>query len=393
MDLLVDTKIDFLKYRFFGITLSLIIITLAIISFIVYGLNYGIDFAGGTQVQLKFTEKPSINQLRERLEEVGLGNSTIQTFGESASNELLIRVSEVKEENIGDYPDVASMLIALIQKKELRELAEKGKLNLNTVGHKELIQKFKKEKTTRRETPEGENISASDTNGEKLAKKIMNYRNNHGGLIRSYKELSNSLNLNEKQIKLIKDKTFLGDFSVRRIEQVGPKIGAELKKKAFFAIALSLIFILGYIWYRFQFQFGIGAIMALVHDITIAMGFLSFFKFKFSLSIIAALLTIVGYSLNDTIVIFDRIRENRRTYRSKDFSAVINSGINESLSRTMLTSVTTLIVVLSLYFLGGEVIHGFAFALLVGVIVGTYSSMFVASPVIKAWQRFSSSNR
>ncbi len=389
MDFLADTKIDFLKHRFVGITLSLIVIILAVVSFFFYGLNFGIDFAGGTQVQLKFVKKPSIDQLRKRLEEVGLGNSTIQTFGESASNEILIRVSEVKKEDTGDYPDVASKLIDLIQKEKHRKFTEEGKLNLNTVGHKELIQELEKGGSAGRDTSGEESISVSDTNGKKLAERIMSYRKDHGGLIKSYKKMGKSLDLDESQLGLIRNKTFLGNFSVRRIEKVGPKIGAELKKKAFLAIVLSLVFILGYIWYRFQFQYGIGAIAALVHDITITMGFLSFFRFKFSLSIIAALLTIVGYSLNDTIVIFDRIRENRRTYRAKNFYAVINQGINESLSRTFLTSITTLIVVLCLYFFGGEVIHGFAFTLLIGVIVGTYSSMFTASPVIYAWHRIS----
>jgi len=169
---------------------------------------------------------------------------------------------------------------------------------------------------------------------------------------------------------------------IRLQEEVGPKIGDELKGKAILAIFWALMGIILYIWWRFEFSFGLAAVAALFHDVLITIGIFSIFGKEISLSIVAALLTIVGYSLNDTIVVFDRIREDLKLYRKESYGSVINHSINETLSRTIITSLTTFIVVLSLYLFGGTVIHDFAFALLVGVIVGTYSSIFVASPLM-----------
>ncbi len=175
-------------------------------------------------------------------------------------------------------------------------------------------------------------------------------------------------------------------FEVRQVEQVGPKIGAELKGRAVWAIVVALIGIVIYISWRFEFKFALGAIAALVHDILITLGVFSVLNLEVSLAIVAAFLTIVGYSLNDTIVVFDRIRENVKKLRAASYFNIINTSINQTLARTVLTSGTTFIVVLVLYLYGGQVIHDFAFALLVGVIVGTYSSIFIAAPILLEWQ-------
>jgi len=176
------------------------------------------------------------------------------------------------------------------------------------------------------------------------------------------------------------------EIEIRRTETVGPKIGEELKNRTWAAIVISIFGILIYISWRFEFKFAVGAIIALIHDVVITVGIFSILDKEISLAIIAALLTIVGYSLNDTIVVFDRIRENFSLRRKESYGAMVNISINESLSRTIITSLTTLIVVLFLFFMGGEVIHDFAFALLVGIIVGTYSSVYVASPILIEWQ-------
>jgi len=179
------------------------------------------------------------------------------------------------------------------------------------------------------------------------------------------------------------------EFSIQSIDMIGPKVSKELQKKAVLAMILSLVGMLGYITWRFELRFAVGAVTALVHDVTIAVGALSLGNFEFTLPVIAALLTIIGYSLNDTIVIYDRIRENLKSYRKRRFSLkrILNLGINQSLSRTVITSLTTFVVVLALFLRGGPVIHGFSFALLVGVIVGTYSSSFVAAPIVYSWGR------
>ena len=182
-------------------------------------------------------------------------------------------------------------------------------------------------------------------------------------------------------------------FDVRQVEQVGPKIGEELKGKAVWAIVVALIGIVIYISWRFEFKFAMGAIVALIHDVLITLGVFSVLNFEVSLAIVAAFLTIVGYSLNDTIVVYDRIRENVKKLRASSYFDIINTSINETLSRTVLTSGTTFVVVLVLYLFGGQVIHNFAFALLVGVVVGTYSSIFIASPILLEWQQRTGTKR
>jgi len=177
-----------------------------------------------------------------------------------------------------------------------------------------------------------------------------------------------------------------GAVDVRRVESVGPKIGAELRTAAFWAIIYSLIGIVVYITWRFEFRFAVAAIVALIHDVLFTLGFFSVMNMEISLAVIAAILTIVGYSLNDTIVVFDRIRENLHTRKRTDYAGLVNTSINETLSRTLITSLTTMFVVLALVLFGGEVIKDFALTLLIGVIVGTYSSIFVASPVLVEWQ-------
>ncbi len=288
------TKINFLGIRRFTFGLSGLVIAASIISIILHGgLNYGIDFAGGTLVQVKFSEPTQVETIKENLASIGLDRSLVQRFGEKGENEYLIRVEK----------------------------------------------------------------SASDLEG--LSGQI------EGTLQEAYGK---------------------SGVEIRRTEMVGPKVGKDLRKKGILAIVYALIGILIYITWRFEFIFAVGAIIALAHDVMITVGAFSIANKEFTLPIVAAILTIIGYSLNDTIVVYDRIRENRRKMRREPFAKVINSSINETLSRTLLTSLTTLIVVVILFIFGGGVIHDFAFALLVGVLVGTYSSIFVASPIILTWQ-------
>ncbi len=288
------TKINFLGIRRFAFALSGIVIGASIISIILHGgLNFGIDFAGGTLVQVKFSEPTQVETIKENLASIGLDRSLIQRFGEKGENEYLIRVEK----------------------------------------------------------------SASDLEG--LSVQI------------------------EESLQKAYGK---GGVEVRRTEMVGAKVGKDLRKKGILAIVYALIGILIYITWRFEFMFAVGAIIALAHDVMITVGAFSITNKEFTLPIVAAILTIIGYSLNDTIVVYDRIRENRRKGRKEAFAKIINSSINETISRTLLTSLTTLIVVVILFIFGGGVIHDFAFALMVGVLVGTYSSIFVASPIILTWQ-------
>ena len=286
-----QTEFDFMGKKQTAIRLSAILILIGIVSVIIHGgLKYGIDFAGGTLVQLKFEKPPAIEEIRDGLKTIGLGDSTIQEFG--SKNHILIRVQRSEE--------------------KLEEVGTRVKNSL-----------------------------AGKFNSEAIV--------------------------------------------VERVEMVGPKVGRDLREKAVLSIIYAIIGIVIYISWRFELQYAIAAIIALIHDVLVTMGAFSLYDKEFTLVIVAAFLTIIGYSLNDTIVVFDRIRENMRRKGKTPLVEVINNSINQTLSRTILTSGTTLLVVVALFFLGGEIIHDFSFALLIGVIVGTYSSVFIASVFLVYW--------
>ena len=293
------TEFDFMAKRTMATRLSCGIILIGIISIIFHGgLRYGIDFAGGTLVQLKFENPPVIEDVRDGLRTIGLGDSTIQEFG--SKNHILVRVEKSEE--------------------KLEEIGTKVKNSL--------IEKY---------------------NAESIV--------------------------------------------VERVEMVGPKVGKDLREKAILSIVYAIIGIVIYISWRFEFQYAIAAIIALIHDVLITIGAFSLADKEFTLVIVAAFLTIIGYSLNDTIVVFDRIRENMRRKGKTLFKDIINISINQTLSRTILTSGTTLLVVAALFFRGGEIIHDFSFALMIGVLVGTYSSIFIASVFLVYWENRSVKKR
>jgi len=289
-----DTNIDFVSKRVLAISLSLILILIGIGSLVVKGgPNYGIDFAGGILVQVKFAKPTDAVEIKKALGSLDLGSPVVQRFGEN-QNEFLIRV-------------------------------EQSTADLQTLS--------------------GQMQSALEQTYEK------------------------------------------GDVDIRRVELVGPQVGKDLRNKGLKAILYAMVGLLIYISWRFEFRFAVGAIIALVHDVAITIGAFSISGREIDLPIIAAFLAIIGYSLNDTIIVYDRIRENMGKHNKESFGFIVNRSVNETLSRTLLTSGTTLLVILALFFLGGGVIHNFAFAMLVGVVVGTYSSIYVASPVLLFWEQ------
>ena len=272
------------KFRYANI-FSLILFLMSVILIIFKGLNYGIDFKGGTLIELR-SNNSDASSIRDVLKNMDLGDVNVKKFGKEG--DFLIKV-EQKGDNNKLIPEI---------KKNLFD-------NLNS------------------------------------------------------------------------------DVNFRRVENVGPKVSAELLQSGILAISLSLAAMLFYIWIRFEWQFSIGSIIALFHDVVITLGIFSFLSLEINLSIIAAVLTIVGYSMNDTVVIYDRIRENLNKFHSLNISEIANLSINETLARTIITSVTTLLALFSIFFLGGEILRGFSFAMILGVLIGTYSSIFVASPILK----------
>ena len=267
--------------------ISIIIFILSILLVFFKGLNYGIDFKGGTLIELRTEKSIKASSIRDTLSSMNLGDVNVKKFGKD-----------------GDY------LIKVEQK---------------------------------------------ESNNNKLIPEIK-------------KKLTDNLN---------------AEIDFRRVENVGPKVSAELLESSIIAISLALAAMLFYIWIRFEWQFSVGSIIALFHDVVITLGIFSLLSLEINLSIIAAVLTIVGYSMNDTVVIYDRIRENLFKYTKISISDIANLSINETLARTIITSVTTLLALVSIYTLGGEILRGFSFAMILGVIIGTYSSIFVASPILK----------
>ncbi|MBN1895935.1 protein translocase subunit SecF [bacterium] len=286
-------NIDFIgkRRKFYFLSLVLFLAGMASI-FLHKGIQYGIDFKGGTSLVVRFEKPVTIGQIRDALSGVGLGGSEIKRFG--AESEFIIYSSQQGAMNAADAADLVD---------------------------------------------EALNSQFPDNRHERL-----------------------------------------------QVDTVGPKIGQELRKKAFMAVFFALVLMLVYISIRFEWVFAVGAVSALFHDVLITLGFFSIMGFELSLKEIAAFLTLVGYSLNDTIVVYDRIRENLKVFRNDELSVVMNKSINQTLNRTVNTGLTTLLAVAALYLLGGEVVRGFAFIMLFGILIGTYSSIFVAAPIVVEWQ-------
>lgn len=364
-----ETHIDFVDLRKVAIFISGAAIVAGLTSLILKGgPKLGLDFTGGIEIHLQFTESPSISRIRSGLAKIGLGGAVIQQYGEKKDNLVLVRtgVEQVSQ-------NIASQIIAYREKHgkfaHLEEL--KSLPGIEAVGYENLRDLLTVEPS------QTEKVNINQIERAPLISLMQ-------GII------------HKKTIARIEQA--LGDefkekrdaFEVRSINLIGPKVSEELRRKAVLAIIFALAGMLIYISWRFDFKFAGGAVVALIHDVFISIGALSLGNFEFNLPVIAALLTIIGYSLNDTIVIYARTKENLKTYRKGkriSLKRILNLSINQSLPRTVITSLTTFIVVLVLFLWGGAAIHGFTFALLVGIIVGTYSSSFVATPIVYSLER------
>ncbi len=370
MRFLKETNFPFLNYRHIAGAVSMLLILggMAFI-FLGKGLNLGIDFVGGTQVTVKFAEQPDLADIRELVAGIGMGEPVVQRFDEPEKHEVLIRVENPGGKE-GDFTrPILDALNASLNGKTTR-------FDLNLGGERELTELLVSG------DPDGV-AGDQELRGEQytpMAEAIAAYRKNHG-IFRSVDELDSIEGLSAPVRSYLKDHCMTGVFSMLGAESVGPAVGQDLREKAQLAILFSLLGMLIYIWIRFQLPYGVGAVVALFHDVLITLGFLALTQREINLPTIAALLTLVGYSVNDTVVVFDRVRENLKLKRATPLQELMDESINQTLSRTIITSGTTLAVVISLYLFGGDVINTFAFVLLVGIIVGTYSSIFIASPV------------
>ncbi len=371
MRLIGETHFPFLSYRWYAIAVSLLLVTAALVAVFLGHLNLGIDFMGGTQVTVKLKEAPDLVQMRSILDRLGVGKPVIQRFDEPEKHEIMIRVQNPE----GREGDFTQPILDLLHQSLNTDLP-KDRFDLNTGGSKELTELLVQA------DPDGVGgvVEAREEHYAPAAEAVMGYRKQNG-IFDSVSELDQVTALSQPVRSWLTDHSAAGVFSLLGAESVGPAVGADLREKAQLAIVFSLLGMLVYIWIRFQLPYGIGAVVALFHDVLITLGALALTQREINLPTIAALLTLVGYSVNDTVVVFDRVRENLRIKRGVGLQDLMDLSINQTLSRTIMTSGTTLMVVISLYLFGGDVINTFAFVLLVGIIVGTYSSVFVASPV------------
>ena len=380
MEFFRDTHIDFMKYRRFWIGVSLLVLAAGIFSIFVHGqLNVGIDFAGGTQLTLKFAESPEIDRLRSVLSQAGIEDAQIQRFGESGENEVLIKTPTAEGTEEGTRDPVVEAIDRAFNEGDGAEL------DLNRDGVEDVAEALLAADPDN--VAGGGDAETARAHYEGVADAVLEVRREEG-LIPAWEALAGAPGVSRAAFEVLRAQAALGDFTVLGVENVGPQMGRELRQKGILAVVLSLVGMLLYIWFRFELRFGIGALMATVHDVIVGLFLFALAGFEFNLTTIAAFLTLVGYSVNDTVVIFDRMRENMRKTPQKPLVEVMNESLNQTLSRTVLTSGTTLIAVGSLLALGGDVLRGFAFVLTIGIIVGTYSSIYIASPFALVWEQY-----
>jgi preprotein translocase subunit SecF len=377
MELFRDTKFDFLGKKWPFIIASLLLTVAGVASWVTKGLSYGIDFKGGAEMRVRFQSEPSVDQIRKELSQKIKGEIAVQRVYTKTAPELLIG-TEIADEN------------ELNQNRETIATALRGlyggsdaKPDLNNISNDQLSGLLRGKS----------GIPAAEEDVQRIVTSIRDYRIGAGGIISSIDQLNGQPNITPAVVETLKQETSVSKFAIMSTNVVGPKIGAELRQKAVLATLYALGGMLIYIAFRFEWIYGLAAVIAVFHDTIITIGLFSLTNKEISLTVIAALLTLVGYSMNDTIVVFDRIRENLRGMRAMPSADLINLSINQTLSRTVLTSGLTFLTALALWLFGGPVLEGFSFALVVGILVGTFSSIFIASPILVFWQNYMASRR
>jgi len=383
IELFKEPNIDWMgKAKYFYALSGILLVAGWASIFLNHGLRYSIDFKGGTNVDVRFAQPPNIDQIRNQLTAHGLANSEIQSVSDIASpnsNEVLIFV---EQKNQGDEAGDASKTQVINALNAIYGTANSSKPDFNSATLSSLAAFLTQRDPLLLSTNAGDRY-------QQLAKKILAYRDtNSKGVLTNLDDLSKVDGATPAVVSALKDNFALGSFAIRGVEIVGPKVGGELRRQAIYVTLYALGGMLVYIAFRFELVYGAAAVLAVFHDVLITLGFFSLLHFEISLTVIAALLTLVGYSMNDTIVIFDRIRENNRLLRRQPFPDVVNKSINQTLSRTILTSGLTFLTVLVLFLMGGQVLRAFSFALVVGIVVGTYSSFGIAAPLVVAWNRW-----
>jgi preprotein translocase subunit SecF len=374
MELFKNTNYDFLGKKWPFIIASLILTGAGLISLAIHGgPQYGIDFKGGAEMMLKFNQQPPLDKIRAALAKNIKGEfSVVQIAGQ---NEVLVGTEIQGETQLNQSrQQIEDTLRTMFADPS-------GKLDVNNSSAQQLADRLRGPLLTA-------GVPMAEQELDEAVKAIEDYRASKGGILNSFDELSSVKGVTPALISTLKQECNLGPFTILSAEMVGPKIGADLKAQGLRATLFALAGMLVYIAFRFEWIYGVAAVVAVFHDTIITIGLFSLFHKDISLTVVAALLTLVGYSMNDTIVTFDRIRENLKLVRREKLETIVNLSVNQTLSRTVLTSGLTLLTALSLWWFGGEVLNGFSFALVMGILVGTYSSVYIASPILIFFQNF-----
>ena len=382
MRLFHKTNIDFLKIKWICISLSVLSIVIGTISLLLKGgPNLGIDFTGGAQIVYAFSRNPDEDQIRRIVEAANVKVVSVQRFDKPEKNEVLLRVPLERKEG----RDLSKEVTTALTKALFPQGAEAAAFDLNLNGGDTLLSKLiadDPEKLASR--------PAADPKVEygREVQAVISARSEKG-LFTSADEAAKTPGVSPAVADWLRSKTLAGPFTLLSAENVGPQVGKDLREKGMWAILFSWAAMLAYIAFRFRSaSFGTAAVVALIHDTWTTLGLCSILNVEISLTVVAAFLTLIGYSVNDTVVVFDRIRENREKSKRTPLVELVNHSINQTLSRTVLTSVLTFMVVVVLFFLGGEVLRGFSFVMIIGIIVGTYSSIFIAAPLVIVWEEW-----
>jgi preprotein translocase subunit SecF len=376
------TNIDFLRIKWICIAVSVASIAIGTISMVIKGgPNFGIDFTGGAQIIYAFSKTPDENDIRKIVEGANVKVESVQRFDRPEKKQVLLRVPQEKKEG----RDVTKEVTAALTKAMFPQGTREDAFDLNLNGVDALLGKLLLA------DPEG--LAARPNADPKVeygreAQAIINARSERI-LFAGVDDAAKTPGVSPAVGAWLKEKTLAGPFTLLSAENVGPQVGKDLREKGMWAVLLSWAAMLLYIAFRFKSaSFGTAAVVALIHDTWTTLGLCSILNLEISLTVVAAFLTLIGYSVNDTVVVFDRIRENLQKTRKKPLTEVVNTSINQTLSRTVLTSGLTFIVVVVLFFLGGETLRGFSFVMLIGIIVGTYSSIFIAAPLVIVWEEW-----
>jgi preprotein translocase subunit SecF len=372
-----NANYDFLKYRKHWAVVSTLLSVMGLAAVVFNkGLNIGIDFAGGTQVVVQFLRPPTADDLRKSLAAAGLGDATIQGYGTNNPDQFMIRTRLRGDREEGQEQEIVAAL------DRLYNAGSHPAFDINKGGAEGLAALLYEADPLQLKAAD---VTVARGAYAEVAQGILAVRRDVG-VVRDFQQLAAAKGMTPEIRQVLEQRTYVGNFAVLSREVVGPTVGAELRQRGIIAVSMSMLAMLVYIWVRFELRFGIGAIIALMHDVLVTLGLYALLGFEFNLTTVAAFLTLVGYSVNDSVVVFDRVREMLRKSRRVPFEKLLNEAVNMTLSRTILTAGSVILVCIALLFLGGEVLRGFSFVMTVGVIVGSYSSVFVAASFSLLWE-------